>query len=276
MASKGAECILTYIDERKNLSAARLAENVNELGKRLIAAQPGMAQIYSLVNSLQRQIKKSMKKKPSNEELAVVIRTHVTSFMQDSHLAVREIASTTGALIEDGYTVFTHSYSSSVYAGLKQAKAADKRFRIILTESRPMYEGRNLARELAKLGLPVSLITDAAVTPFIAESSLVLLGADLVTESFVVNKVGSFPIALLADRFEIPLYTVSELSKCMRAKVVRDFDVERPQKELWSKIPKGIDVKNVYYEATPLDLFQGVITEQGIMDVEHISAYILQ
>ena len=139
-----------------------------------------------------------------------------------------------------------------------------------------MYEGRNLARELAKLGLPVSLITDAAVTPFIAESSLVLLGADLVTESFVVNKVGSFPIALLADRFEIPLYTVSELSKCMRAKVVRDFDVERPQKELWSKIPKGIDVKNVYYEATPLDLFQGVITEQGIMDVEHISAYILQ
>jgi len=276
LASKGAEFFLAYLDERKTAPPVRLAENIEELGNRLIAAQPGMAQIYSLVNSLNLRISKTLKEKPSSKELVRVIRSHITNFIKDSHLAVREIATIAGALIEDGYTVFTHSYSSSVYAGLKQAKAADRRFRIIVTESRPMYEGRNLAKELSALGLPVSIITDSSMTPFVAESNLVLLGADIVTEAFIVNKVGSFPISLLADRFEIPMYAVSELTKCMRAKLVRDFKVERPQKEVWAKYPKGIDIKNVYYEAVPLELFKGVVTEQGIMTAEDISEYVLQ
>ena len=276
LASKGAECFLTYIDERKNAPPVRLAEGIDDLGKRLIAAQPGMAQMYSLVNSLQRRVKRTMRKKPDAKELRRVVRSHVLSFINDSHVAVREIAPTAGALIEDGFTVFTHSYSSSVFAGLKQAKAADRRFRIICTESRPMYEGRNLAKELAKLGLPVSIVTDSSITSFVVESNLVLLGADIVTESFIVNKVGSFPIAMLADRFEIPLYAVSELSKCMRAKLVRDFKVERPQDDVWAKVPKGIDVKNIYYEAVPIELFRGIVTEQGIMTPEDMAEYVLQ
>ena len=274
LAHKGGECFLAFVKEHESALPLRFVEQLKELGNYMKEAQPAQAPLYNLVTSLQNRVLDALAKDAEIDELRRIVRGHVNAFIQSSHVAVLEIAGAAASQIKDGYTVFTHSYSSSVFAGLKQAKAADIRFHVIVTESRPVFEGREMAAELAKLGLPVSFIVDAAVTSFIAQANIVLLGADILTESYFVNKIGTFPIALVAKNYKVPVYVVSELSKCMPAKEAKDKQEERATKQVWDRAPKAVTIRNMHFEETPLTLVTGVITEQGLMRKDDIREHV--
>jgi len=276
LAGEAATCLRAFLDERRQAPPARVMEGLVQLGCALIAAQPGNGPIFNLVNSLLLRLDKEPKHGEDATELLRVARAHLAGWLQASHIALAEIAASVGALIKDGDIVFTHSYSSSVLAGLKKAKAADRRFKAIVTESRPLFEGRLMAKELAALGLPVTLVVDAAAQLFVAESDLVLVGADMVTEKFVVNKIGTYPIALVARQAQVPVYAVSELSKCIPRAFARGFEVERQPDQVWSRAARGVTVRNIHFEAVPLELLAGVVTEQGVMRTGDVALYITE
>ncbi|MDZ7339298.1 MAG: translation initiation factor eIF-2B [candidate division KSB1 bacterium] len=272
LANEAASCLLAFLEERKGAPPERIREGLVELGCALVTALPGNGPTFNLVNSLLLR----MEGAEESDQLARIARGHITAWLQASQVALREIAATVGALIRDGDTVFTHSYSSSVFAGLKQAKAADRRFRTIVTESRPLLEGRTMARELASLGLPVTLVVDAAAPTLVAESDLVLFGAVMVTEDYIVNKVGTYALALAARHEQIPVYAVSELSKCLPRTLTRGFPTERQPDEVWARAPRTVDVRNFQFEAVPHDLFTGVATEQGVLTTADLRTYIAE
>ncbi|MBC7186785.1 MAG: hypothetical protein H5U38_07090 [Calditrichaeota bacterium] len=274
LAGEAAACLLAFLDERRQAPPARVMEGLIDLGCALLAAQPGNGPIFNLVNSLLLRLSGEGTEGEDSTELLRVARGHVNSWLQVSHAALCEIAAAAGALIKDGDIVLTHSYSSSVFAGLKQAKAADRRFKAIVTESRPLLEGRLLAKELAALGLPVTLIVDAAAPALVADSNLVLVGADMVTEQFVVNKIGTQAIAVAAQQGEVPVYAVSELSKCLPRALARGFQTERPPRQVWPGAPRSVEVRNIHFEAVPLELFTGVVTEQGVMRPADVRLYV--
>ncbi len=272
LGGQAAACLLAFLEEGKGAPPARLKKGLLELGQALIAARPGNGPIFNLVNSLLLRLDREL----GGEPLARVARGHITTWLQASQLALREIAAAVGALISDGDTVLTHSYSSSVFAGLKQAKAADRRFCAIVTESRPMFEGRLLAQELASLGLPVTVIVDAAAPSLVADCDLVLFGAEMVTQDFVVNKIGSYAVALAASHARIPVYAVSELSKCLPRAFIRGFVAEQEPRQVWSRAPRSVRVRNIQFEAVPHELVTGVVTEQGLMTTADIRTYIAE
>jgi translation initiation factor 2B subunit (eIF-2B alpha/beta/delta family) len=171
-------------------------------------------------------------------------------------------------LIRDGARVFTHSRSSTVLAAFVEAKRAGTNLSVVVTESRPMLEGRALAAALASASVPVTLIADAAASAAMDEVDLVMLGADQITPVNLVNKIGTQMIALAARERGLPVYAVSDSSKFIRedyfGATIRRF---RNADEMWSGPPPGVTVVNSYFEPTPLALFTGIVTEDGVLSI---------
>ena len=87
----------------------------------------------------------------------------------------------------------------------------------MVTEGRPGTEGHAAARELRKHGIPVTLICDGAVGYIMEQVDLVLLGAEGIVENGgIINKVGSYQIAIVAEAMQRPVYVAAECFKFAR------------------------------------------------------------
>jgi translation initiation factor 2B subunit (eIF-2B alpha/beta/delta family) len=157
--------------------------------------------------------------------------------------------------------VLTHSRSSVVEKILISAYRKVP-FHLIVTESRPNNEGHLLAESLAEQGIPVTFIVDAAAGTI--HPDMVLVGADAVTPSHVVNKIGT---VLLAAKF--PLYVACTTHKFTSEDV--EIDEEDPHEVLAHAHPR-ITVKNYYFDRTPLHMVTGFVTEKGILSAEKVLA----
>ena len=79
-----------------------------------------------------------------------------------------------GKLFEQ--TIVTHSFSSTILTALQSLPAHD--IHVIVTESRPLYEGRRVAARLSERAIPTTVITDAQIGLFVPQADIALLGAD--------------------------------------------------------------------------------------------------
>ncbi len=177
--------------------------------------------------------------------------------------AVAETARQTAAHLGPDRTVLTHSLSStvlSVFRGLRH-----QGLKVILTESRPLYEGHRLARQLADYEVPATLITEAQIGLFVAKADAVLVGADsLLPDGSVINKVGTYPLALVARDQGVPMYVCCESFKR------RPPDMEVPpleamgSAELGAPALAGVAVRNIYFDVTPARLVSAWFDERGM------------
>jgi len=158
--------------------------------------------------------------------------------------------------IEDGSIIFTHSYSSSVAQVLFEAKKQGRDFSVILTESRPMYEGVDFATDLVSKGIHTTLITDSAMGLYISKATKVLLGADAFNEEFFLNKTGSYPICLCAAEFNKEVIVMASQYKYGKCTIDQKLF---PSNEVL-ETNKDICIENPYFEAVPLKLVYKLIT----------------
>ncbi len=173
--------------------------------------------------------------------------------------------------IHDGMTVFTHCHASTVTKILLKAWADGKRFTVRNTETRPKFQGRKTAEELAAAGIPVIHSVDSAGRLGMKESDLFLFGADAVTaEGNVVNKIGTTMLVEFANLYQIPVYSCTNSWKFDPATIGgKDEPIEqRDPKEVWENPPAGIKIINPAFELTPADKISGVITELGVFKPE--------
>jgi len=168
--------------------------------------------------------------------------------------------------IKNGMVVYTHCHSSTVIDILKLAKQNKIRFEVHNTETRPLFQGRITAKELNKLGIPVTHYVDSAMRLAIKKADLVLLGADVITPEKVINKIGSEMVAELAQRYDIPLYICCNSWK-FDYNTIFGFGEEievRKTDEIWENAPKGIKICNYAFEKIDLDLITAIISEIGV------------
>jgi translation initiation factor eIF-2B subunit delta len=99
-----------------------------------------------------------------------------------------------------------------------------------------------------------------------------LIGADSVSASAgVVNKVGTFPLALAAREAHVPLYVLSETLKIAASEWMPSFE-EMEARELLPRPVPGVTVRNTYFDLTPHTLITNIITEQGILTPAEVDA----
>ena len=135
-----------------------------------------------------------------------------------------------------------------------------------------MLEGRRLAQKLAHAGISVQFGIDAAVSRFAPQASLALIGADSITRDGVVNKIGTTGVALVARAASVPCYVVCGRQKWLpSAAAVADPAQLKPSEEVWADPPTEVNVWNAYFECTPLELFTGIIAEEGVLTPEEVT-----
>lgn len=185
--------------------------------------------------------------------------------------AKRKIAEYGSKLIENNMTVFTHCHSTNVVEVLLEAKKQKKRFEVYCTETRPLFQGRITARELAKAKIPVTLVVDSAARIALKRADIAFIGADAITaEGKVINKIGSEMFAEIASRYDVPFYSCTDSWKfdAITAFGYKEPIEKRPSKEVWKKAPKGVKILNLAFERVKPELVTAIVSELGILKPE--------
>ena len=143
------------------------------------------------------------------EWIAGRARTCVTEIMQARRARAKRMAS----LLPESARVLTHcNVSGELVAVAQFCQETGKQFSVIATETRPYLQGTRLtAWELAQANVAVAVIPDCAVAQVLArgEADAVIVGADRCAQNGdVINKVGTYPLALMAKAYEVPFYAL--------------------------------------------------------------------
>ena len=196
--------------------------------------------------------------------------------------ANREIGRLGAGLIRERARVMTHCNTGALAtAGYGTAlgvirSSKDKGISVIANETRPYLQGARLtAWELVQEGIPCTLITDSMAGHLMSkgEVDVVVVGADrIAANGDVVNKIGTYALAVLAKRHGIPFYVAAPLST-FDLKIPDGSHIqieERPAEEVtgyrgtrWA--PEGVGVRNPAFDVTPAELVTGIICEKGIV-----------
>lgn len=168
-------------------------------------------------------------------------------------------------LVERGGWIATLSTSGVVLDALLLAHQAGREPRVIVAESRPLFEGRALAAALGARGVPVWLVVDAALPLLLSQTRMVWFGADAITDQGVLNKVGSYAATLAAREHSVPVYALASRRKFLPA-TTRALQIpEMPPEEVWREAPEAVKPRNVYFELVPLPLLRGVVVEDSVL-----------
>jgi methylthioribose-1-phosphate isomerase len=159
---------------------------------------------------------------------------------------------------------------------VQAAHHAGRAVHVWVDETRPYLQGARLTTwELAQAGVPHALLADSAAGHLMAggEVDIILVGADRVAANGdAANKVGTYPLAVLAARHGIPFYFCVPTSSVdlgtpdgtaipieeRRADEVLEFRGIRVA-------PAGTEVRNPAFDITPADLITGIVTEEGVV-----------
>lgn len=172
------------------------------------------------------------------------------------------------ALLADGMTIVTHCHSSTVTGVIISAHRQGKKLKVVACETRPRYQGRITAAELAKAGVDVTLTVDMGVDRHLRKADIVLVGADAITATGdLINKVGTSALAHLAGMHEVSFFSCAETYKYdpLTKYGVREKIEERGPEEVWERPPKGVKIANPAFDATAARYINGYITEVGIV-----------
>lgn len=206
----------------------------------------------------------------TNKHVAETVKKHFID-------GQKRIAKIGAQKIKNGMVVFTHCHSSTVEAILIEAHKQGKRFTVMNTETRPKFQGRTTAINLAKAGIPVTHMVDSAGPAQLRKADIFLFGCDAISgDGSIINKIGTEMLAEVAHRAHIPVYTCTNSWKFNPATINgrKETIEQRDPKEVWDKPPKGVTIINPAFEIISPNLITGAITELGIIKPKTIATQI--
>jgi len=206
------------------------------------------------------------------------------SRLAEADVAVnRALGAQGAALVPEGGQVLTHcnagalacvGYGTAIGI-IRAASDAGKRPSVWVDETRPVLQGARLtAWELGRLGIDHTLVADVMAGSLMAagEVDVVIVGADRVAANGdVANKVGTYPLAVLAKHHGVPFIVAAPTSTIDLATPSGD-DIaveERDAREVTSIggtriAPRGTTALNRAFDVTPAALVTAIVTEHGI------------
>ncbi|MDS0222541.1 translation initiation factor eIF-2B [Haloarcula sp. S1AR25-5A] len=166
--------------------------------------------------------------------------------------------------IADDDVLLTHDFSSTVLAAIDDAIEAGHSFEVYVTESRPRFIGRKMARHLSKRdGIDVTLIVDGAAGHFMSQVDRVLVGMDCIVDDTLYNRIGTYPIATAAADNDVPVTVVGAAAKYVDGAFAFENEIRSPS-EVLREPADGFEVANPAYDATPTYLLDTVVTDDEI------------
>jgi translation initiation factor eIF-2B subunit alpha len=127
------------------------------------------------------------------------------------------IAKHASQVLHDGKTILVHSFSKSVMRVIQDAAKKGTKISVITTESHPNFTGKDVQKFCDSHNIPCKTVLDSSIALCISEVDYVFVGAEAVLENGgIVNKIGTFTIALCAKAYNKPFYVFAESMKFMK------------------------------------------------------------
>ncbi|KAK7060261.1 hypothetical protein VNI00_001026 [Paramarasmius palmivorus] len=181
--------------------------------------------------------------------------------------------------IQDGDVILTYARSSIVEKILLRAHLLQKRFSVIVIDSRPLLEGKALLRTLTSTNppIPCTYALLPALPSLINDVSTVLVGAhSLHTNGSVYSRAGTAMVAMMAKEHSVPVMVCCETYKFSESVMLDGFGKNElaPLKFSPSSPSSNpnLEVLNPLYDATPSSCITAVCTEVGLIPPTSISS----
>jgi len=246
-------------DPNKNLK-----ETIIEISKELIGVRPSMATLINTIGYLMHDI---------DVYNIPALNDRIESF-HDERVKREEALSLTFQSFLETYdrrklSIMLISYSSTITKLLKKIKGIDFSFYIL--ESRPLLEGRRTANLLSS-DFEINLISDSAMGKFVNEVDLILIGIDsILKDGSIINKIGSYPLTCIGKANDKDVYAVGDSFKYnVKSHYGQEIIIEsKPIYEIYSDKIKNelFNVHNYYFDITPPQYLNGIISDLGILSV---------
>jgi translation initiation factor 2B subunit (eIF-2B alpha/beta/delta family) len=239
------------------------ASSINELFSNLLGvmfelrkAQRSMATIRNLTGYFMYNVAESRRSTTSIQQFREKIAVLSQEAIREAEKAAEDTARNVVPFLPDEGYVLTHSYSSTVRRALELGIKSGRKLTAFVTESSPGLEGKQLAKDLVDVSVPLKLIADSIVGSVISDVDMVLIGADSVlTDGSVINKIGSKKIATLAEAEEIPFFVACERAKLSSV----DF------------LGEPVQFAETLFDLTPSTDVTTIVTEVGSMEPRQVS-----
>jgi len=206
----------------------------------------------------------------------------------ESNMAMGSFGQT---LINDGSTVLTHCNAGALATAgfgtalgvIRAAVNAGKKIEVLADETRPFLQGARLTVwELMEDNIPVKLITDNMSGFFMKNNQVdvVVVGADRIAgNGDVANKIGTYMVAVLAQKHQIPFYVAAPISTLdLSLNSGEEIPIEqRSEDEVMTLnnkriTPEGASAAHPAFDITPNDLVTAIITDKGIAKPPYITS----
>jgi len=198
---------------------------------------------------------------------------------RDQHEADRRLAELGAELFGEGTRALTHCNAGALATGgygtacgvLRAAWEHGRLAEVWVDETRPLLQGARLtAWELRQAGIPHRVVADSAAGSLMAQGRVdrVVVGADrIAANGDVANKVGTYPLAVLADRHGVPFYVAAPVSTIDPA--TPDGSAIPIEERDPAEVLLDGDAFNPAFDVTPAELVTAIVTEAGVLEAPY-------
>jgi methylthioribose-1-phosphate isomerase len=258
--------------------AKRLALGIDVLAQ----SRPTAVNLFWALERM-KKLWENIKQLPNLEVASQLLQEAHRIFDEDIEIN-RKIGAFGAELLKDGARVLTHCNAGALATAghgtalgvFRSAVEAGKKISVIADETRPFLQGARLtAWEMVQENIPITLIADNMSGHLMATGQIdaVVVGTDRVAANGdVANKIGTYMVAVLAHRHNIPFYVACPLSTIDMSIATgsaipieeRDIDEVKGFRDFhWAA--EGVKIRNPAFDVTPAELVTGLITERGVV-----------
>jgi methylthioribose-1-phosphate isomerase len=190
--------------------------------------------------------------------------------------ADRRLAELGAERFEKGDRALTHCNTGALATGgfgtaggvLRAAWEQDRLAQVWVDETRPLLQGARLtAWELRRAGIPFRVVADAAAGGLMARGLVdrIVVGADrIAANGDVANKIGTYPLAVLAARHDVPFYVAAPVST-IDPSTPSGAEIPIEERDP-AEVTTGDDAFNPAFDVTPAELVTAIFTEAGVLE----------
>ena len=265
----------------RTLPPERFAREFESCCVMMAATRPTAVNLFWAIDRMKKLFASLAGQPP--ERVAQRLVEEALEIRREDEEACRRMGRHGAPLMPDGGQVLTHCNAGALATAgygtalgvIRAAVEAGKRISVLADETRPFLQGARLtAWELAKDGIPVTVITDNMAGHFMKKGGIgaVIVGADrIAANGDTANKIGTYSVAVLARENSIPFFVAAPLSTI---DLTKDTGEEIPIEERDGRevshfreqqvSPQGVAVANPAFDVTPHRYITAIITEAGV------------
>lgn len=269
--------------EAKDKKEEDLIEYMEKAAYTLSHARPTTVEkMKRVVDGAMKVVRDEVSKGISGQDLVDALFDYAFHYIDNNYSKYSVIGSYLADQIPQNGTVMTQCFAETVIGTmLRECQKRGNEIKVICPETRPYFQGARLTASVAcDMGFDVTVISDnmPGYTMKTKKVDVFTSAADVITmDGYIVNKVGTFQIALAARHWGIPYFVTGIPNKAhpgIDSVVIEERDPSLVMDAMGTKVTME-GVKGYYpaFDITPPKLCDGVITDKGIFSPFDLKRY---